>query len=621
MNKQQSGKEYHDYLEIKSDYIKLLVQTNTFPSYIHSMDELNQQIKKYDIEHSQMMGGGSVKKWNTLQHYGVMFYPEYEPHGVPIKYGVERTIITLNPEAEEFITYYVQSRFDKYRTDKFNKNFFNDWKTLLSPDLRKKITDFALCNLDDIKKYVERSSEQKKTDRADLTKEEREEEKEKNDKEKEKYSFAMVDGAKQMIDNFLVEPPTIFVGRGSHPLSGSIKKRLYPEDITLNIGPDMKIPVPHVFNKGEDQDGSATEKSRWGSIISDNTLEWIASWQNNVTQKYNYARFGRKSGFKMKSDENKYDKARFLKKKINRIREKNEMNMKSEDPEIRQLATALYLIDKLALRIGNEKKDDEADTVGVTTLKIKNVYLMENSILKLDFLGKDSIRYVNKIKVPEIVYQNIKNFHDGSGKGNNDELFDLINADTLNKYIKQFMKKLTSKVFRTFNASYLMQIELKKISNKYKDYDKNDKLEKIHHEYEMANLKVAKLCNHQKVASKSSGDKIEKTQTKLQELQTNLRKLKREKDKKIEAGSKTTAINKRISALQQKIKTVKNRKSLQSESKTLSAGTSKINYIDPRITIAFLKMNNLMDGLDKFFNKTHQKQFVWAMDVDDSFKF
>ena len=36
-----------------------------------------------------------------------------------------------------------------------------------------------------------------------------------------------------------------------------------------------------------------------------------------------------------------------------------------------------------------------------------------------------------------------------------EHLFDLIDADKLNKYIKKFMKNLTSKVFRTFNASNL----------------------------------------------------------------------------------------------------------------------------------------------------------------------
>ena len=37
----------------------------------------------------------------------------------------------------------------------------------------------------------------------------------------------------------------------------------------------------------------------------------------------------------------------------------------------------------------------------------------------------------------------------------------------------------------------------------------------------MANLKVAKLCNHQKLATKTSTVKIEKTQQKLKDLNLN----------------------------------------------------------------------------------------------------
>ena len=295
--------------------------------------------------------------------------------------------------------------------------------------------------------------------------------------------------------------------------------------------------------------------------------------------------------------------------------------MHSDNLETKQLATALYLIDSLALRIGNEKKEEEADTVGVTTLKIKNVTLLDDNVIKLDFLGKDSIRYVNKLKVSDIVYSNIKEFHDDPKKGNNDDLFNIIQADTLNKYIRKFMKKLTSKVFRTYNASYLMQIELKKISNKYQDYDKSDKLQKLQHEYEMANLKVAKLCNHQKEASKTSNVQLEKTSDKINELKTKIRKLKRDKINKTQQGLKTTAINKKITIAKQKIKNMKNKKNLQAESKTLSSGTSKTNYIDPRITIAFLKKNNIVDNIDKFFSKTHQNQFKWALDVDENYKF
>lgn len=584
---------YHSYIYNKTFYLKLLEPI--------------------------LMGGKTVKKWDTLQHNGVMFHPEYEPHNIAMKYNDNP--IYLNPEAEEFITYYVNKRFDKYRNDRFKRNFFNDWKKLLTKEYQQIIKDFSLCNFDDIKEHVEKVSEQKKEERQKMTKEEREEEKKQKDIEKEKYQYAIVDGEKHIIDNFIVEPPTIFTGRGNHPLSGRIKHRLYPANITINIGSGASIPIPELKDNNISSDTDTLAKNRWGDIINDNTLEWIASWQNNVTEKYNYARFGRKSVFKMKSDQNKYDLARKLKKKIKTIREKNDNNMKSESYEVKQLATALYLIDKLALRVGNEKKTTEADTVGVTTLKIKNVTILPDNTIKLDFLGKDSIRYVNKFKVPPIVYDNIRDFHTYKDKNNNDDLFELISSDTLNKYIKRFMKKLTSKVFRTYNASYLMQIELKKISSKYKDYDKPDKVQKLQHEYDMANLKVAKLCNHQKEASKSSTAQLEKTETNIKALKNKLRKLQKDKNSKIEKGLKTTSINKRISVLQQKIKNLRNKKSKQTESKSLSTGTSKINYIDPRITVAFLKTNDIFDNIDKFFNKNHQKQFSWALEIDGDYRF
>ena len=630
-----SNNFYDTYINNKSNYIRLLITffNHSIDSinYTTEYDELNNNINNLNGIWNAMGGAPSnKKKWDTLEHNGVMFYPEYIPHNIPITYddGISNQIIHLNPTAEEFITYYVNKRFDKYRNDRFNKNFFNDWKELLNSEIKNKIKDFSKCNFDDIKAHVITESEKNKQTNNALSKEEKEGIKKKKEEENDKYKYVIVDGKKQVIDNFLVEPPTIFVGRGSHPLSGRIKNRIYPNDIILNVGKDMRIPVPNVIinEKNEDLDKNITAKDRWGDIITDNFVEWIASWQNNVTGKYNYARFGRKSDFKMKSDEEKYDKARLLKKKINKIRAKNELNMNSTDLETKQLATALFLIDRLALRIGNEKKEDEADTVGVSTLKIKNVSLLDNFTIKLDFLGKDSIRYVNKFKVPEIVYNNIKEFHIemNPDKTNNDLLFDAINSDALNKYIKKFMKKLTSKVFRTFNASYLMQIELKKITTKYKDYDKPDKVEKIQHEYEMANLKVAKLCNHQKLStntsSTSSTDKMEKINNKIKELQLKLNKYKRQKDKKIEKNQKTTAINKKITNQQEKIKRMKNKKTLQQESKSLSSGTSKTNYIDPRITIAFLKANSIMDNIDKFFNKTYQTNFQWAMNVDENFK-
>lgn len=84
--------------------------------------------------------------------------------------------------------------------------------------------------------------------------------------------------------------------------------------------------------------------------------------------------------------------------------------MNSNIKEENQLGLATYLIDKLALRVGNEKGEDEADTVGCCSLRVEHITLEEDNKVTFDFLGKDSMRYTNTIKVEEIVYKCFKSF-------------------------------------------------------------------------------------------------------------------------------------------------------------------------------------------------------------------
>ncbi|XP_056682372.1 DNA topoisomerase 1 beta-like isoform X2 [Spinacia oleracea] len=59
--------------------------------------------------------------------------------------------------------------------------------------------------------------------------------------------WAIVDGVKEKVGNFRVEPPGLFRGRGEHPKMGKLKKRIYPRDIPINIGKDAPIqecPIP-----------------------------------------------------------------------------------------------------------------------------------------------------------------------------------------------------------------------------------------------------------------------------------------------------------------------------------------------------------------------------------------
>ena len=57
----------------------------------------------------------------------------------------------------------------------------------------------------------------------------------------------------------------------------------------------------------------------------------------------------------------------------------------------------MWVIDRLALRVGNEKGEDEADTVGCCSLRVEHIALKGDDEVEFDFLGKDSVRYFNTV--------------------------------------------------------------------------------------------------------------------------------------------------------------------------------------------------------------------------------
>jgi DNA topoisomerase-1 len=533
-------------------------------------------------------------KWTSFSHNGVMFPEPYEPHKIPLIYDGKK--IVLDPESEEYATIYAKFLGTEYLNNKiFNKNFFNDWKVYLKKGGFNEITELSKCDFSLIHNHILKHREQK----LNLSKEEKDKLKEKKDKMEEKYKTAIVNGKEQSVGNFKIEPAGIFLGRGCHPKAGKIKKRIYPEDIILNI--DDKSPIPEM--------PSFYKTHKWQKVIHDNTLEWLASWKDTITGKVKYVWLGAKSDFKAQSDLNKFETARKLKNKINIIRKINFENITDPniDEKTKQLACALYLIDNLALRVGNEKGDDEADTVGVCSLRVEHITLLDDYKIKLDFLGKDSVRYVNTVKINEDVYKTINDFM--KNKKKKEDLFDLINPNMLNNYLKLMLDELTAKVFRTFNASLLFQNEISNINSNFDNYNNDDKLNILLDLYNKANVKVAMLCNHQKNVSKSFNDQIDKISHKIKELMNKKKELLNNKSK----------YKDKLKKLEIKIKEAKSKKELKMELKNLSLSTSKTNYIDPRITIAFLKFHNI--SIEKVFSQALRDKFFWAMDVEKSWTF
>ncbi|RVW38872.1 DNA topoisomerase 1 beta [Vitis vinifera] len=476
---------------------------------------------KYSKSTKVPPNSGEGQKWTTLEHNGVIFPPPYKPHGVKMLYNGRP--VDLTPEQEEVATMFAVMKDTDYATKpRFIENFMNDWRVRLGKN--HVIKKFELCDFTPIYEWHEKEKEKKKQMTTEesisyrmihcslelsvfkvqnissiletefceyilaclLLLKEKKALKEEKLKQEDKYMWAVVDGVKEKlfvpciahifkirwphrdalipfkVGNFRVEPPGLFRGRGEHPKMGKLKKRICPSDITINIG--KEAPVPECPIPGE----------RWKEVRHDNTVTWLAFWNDPINPKeFKYVFLAASSSLKGQSDKEKYEKARLLKDYIQNIRATYTKDFTNKDTMKRQIAVATYLIDKLALRAGNEKDDDEADTVGCCTLKVENVALVPPNKLEFDFLGKDSIRYFNTVEVELPVYKAIGQFK--TGKSGGDDLFDKLDTSKLNAHLKELMPGLTAKVFRTYNASITLDEMIKgvwRVGNRQDDLEK-----------------------------------------------------------------------------------------------------------------------------------------------------
>jgi len=55
------------------------------------------------------------------------------------------------------------------------------------------------------------------------------------------------------------------------------------------------------------------------------------------------------------------------------------------------------------------------------------------------------------------------------------------------------------------------------------------------------------------------------------------------------------------------------------ENKEIALGTSKTNYNDPRISVAWCKEHDV--PIERIFPKTLRGKFIWAMSTDPNWKF
>lgn len=543
-------------------------------------------------------------KWNFLEHKGPLLAPEYEPLPSHIIFKYDGKVMKLSQDTEEVAGFYAKMLEHDYTSSEiFNKNFFKDWRKVMTPEEKEVIVDLKKCNFRDMHAFFQQQSEERKN----RSKEEKLALKKKNEEIQNTYGYCVMDGHKEKIGNFRIEPPGLFRGRGDHPKQGMLKRRTMPEDVIINCSKDSKIPVPPPGHK-------------WKKVQCDNKVSWLACWSENIQGQTKYVMLNAASRLKGEKDWQKYEVARRLKKHVDKIRATYREDWKSKEMRIRQRAVALYFIDKLALRAGNEKEEGEtADTVGCCSLRVEHIKLHpelddKENVVEFDFLGKDSIRYQNQVPVEKRVFKNLQLFVENKQPG--DDLFDRLNTATLNKHLHDLMEGLTAKVFRTFNASKTLQEQLNLLTNP------EDTATAKLLSYNRANRAVAVLCNHQRAVPKNFSKQMENLQIKIQAKIDLIKDGKKQvKDAKSDYKNQKTERarsiyekkKKQLERLQEQLCKLEVQATDKDENKEIALGTSKLNYLDPRISVAWCKKWEV--PMEKIYNKTQREKFRWAIDM------
>ena len=284
-----------------------------------------------------------------------------------------------------------------------------------------------------------------------------------------KYKFCKINKIKYELSNYFVEPLCIFKGRGDHPLRGTIKIPPDPSLVSINLGINSKIPSPPLAN------------SNWGSIIHNPKVSWACFYKDTLgNSKYSFPI--------LNNELNKFQEARTLKSKLPKLRSKILSLCKSDNLRLQQKALAVFLIDKICIRVGHPKELDSADTVGCCTLRCEHFKFLNNNKINLNFIGKDSITFNKSFIVSPIVFNSLKNFT--INKKSSEQIFHLIDANSLNTFLNSLHNGLTAKQFRTFHSSNIFCKHLF-------TFDPS-----IHNEpiefFKECNKKIAILCNHKK---------------------------------------------------------------------------------------------------------------------------
>jgi len=549
----------------------------------------------------------------------------------------------LSPKQIEMALAWAKKHGTPYVEDRaFVRNFMQDFSIALdiNPPLAVDDVDFgpALAIV-----QAERAAKKQ------LTREERKvlaaQRKAKREQLKEQYGYAIVDGERVELGNYVAEPSSIFMGRGKHPLRGRWKEGPQQSDITLNLSPD----APH-------------PPGDWLEIVWQPESLWVARWKDRLSGKLKYVWLSDTAPVKQEREAAKFDQATDLNENLAQVQAHIVRDLTDPDAKRRMVATACYLIDALCLRVGDEKDPDEADTVGATTLRPEHIRLHADGTAEFKFLGKDSVLWHKKIPLPPVVRQNLEALIQearpsnsaGNGKRHptrdKPQVFPGIGSSDVNAYLSEILPGLTAKVFRTHHATQAVRDSLSASG-----VEPGDPEYKKWGAVALANLEAAVLCNHNKKAPANWKERRQRAmerqskrkervalyRSQVRQARDALAALRREarekkKDAKTQAQRDRLQVryDKKLERAKKKVETAKNRlqraeaalgkartkDTVAAKKRTWNLGTSLKSYIDPRVFYEWGRRVDY-DVLERYYPKALQRKFAWVRgqgQADDS---
>jgi DNA topoisomerase-1 len=565
---------------------------------------------------------------HQLIHNGIIIAPR--PTRNHLVLSIRGEPRTLTPKQEEMALAWARKQGTPYVEDRvFARNFMTDFSAALGikPRLSVEEVDFGPAI-----RIIEAEREAK----TRMTKEERRAaaaaRKAKREELKEIFGYAITNGERVELGNYMTEPSGIFMGRGRHPLRGRWKEGASEQDVTLNLSPDAPRP-----------------EGDWAEIVWQPESLWVARWKDKLSDKMKYVWLSDTAPIKQEREAQKLDQAIELGEHLETVRARFQKDLSSPDEKRRMIAVACYLIDALCLRVGDEKDPDEADTVGATTLRPEHVTLRADDTAEFRFLGKDSVLWHKTIELPRIVQENLDHLIENARPSNSEkdhptstlpQIFPDISSRDVNDYLSEIQSGLTAKVFRTYHATAVVQESLSSCSVEAADpeYMKREAAA-------LANLEAAILCNHTKQApanwtarrakmrerrEKARG-RVEKYRNQVKGYRTAVAALREEaKEKEAEAseagrGKVRARYRKRIATARRRVEGARGRlgraqealgkvdsqNRLRTKVRAWNLGTSLKSYIDPRVYHRWGQSVDY-DVLQRYYPKALQRKFAWV---------